>query len=300
MILNDNIRADIVTRVQDGRYYLFVPKYSLSADGDSWESAYQKLIDIKVILPSAASLSDQGPQAGMLNTGTMWSFGKALTIDIMRSFVKLVAVSLLVMETLVLLPHAMGGTWQDASRTLAIRLMPAAYEFWRLAGQLPPTAINEPNSPHSDTHYLPNQTLGFSRSGNGRPYLGLGWAEAEASGTWSVGVKSDLILPLAEPIPGGARLVLAASGFLSQSVPMARALVSVNGIHAGLLEFHSGTDPEWTIEIPPAALAGRKVVTVSFEPEQARSPASLRLSADARELGIMIRWFRLDTSTASQ
>ena len=152
------IDADIISRLVDGRHYLFISRYSLSADGESWDAAYRKLVELHRV---RSALAKQGRFAYAL-TGNNHVHRLpdprgglcGLAIDIVRSFLKLVAVIILSVATLLLLPHMVGRNWLNLSRATAVQLAPITHEFWRLA---PPQSPLPP--PNTGTSCSRNESL---------------------------------------------------------------------------------------------------------------------------------------------
>ena len=144
--------------------------------------------------------------------------------------------------------------------------------------------------------YLPGQVLDFSLGHDtGRPYRTGGWSTTEPWGIWSSAPEARLILPAGRMMGSTLRLRIQAQSFLADALPRQEVEVVVNGQPVGKWEFTTKSPAGERTAVIPAEVTGlHDPLQVDFRVPTAASPASLGMSADARQLGIGLQWLRLD------
>ncbi len=128
-------------------------------------------------------------------------------------------------------------------------------------------AVNEQDSKYRLWH--------ISGAGaQGQQLLGKGWSTPEATGVWTNGPQSTLVLPVTPGQPLH-RLRFLGNYFAGQNA----SEVSINGVALGPIDLqHSLVDI-------PASLANAATLTVTLGHPHAISPKARGLSEDARDLG---------------
>ena len=133
-------------------------------------------------------------------------------------------------------------------------------------------------------------TIDFKNTGNSAPYTVGGWSSSEPWGAWTIGSIASVWMAPKERRP--FKLTVSAHGFVSAG-PMT-ASVRVNNRPVGRLSFNSAQPAaEVSFPIPAEALAER-MLKIDFLIDDPKSPSEVGLSGDVRELGIGVRWIRLD------
>ena len=129
-------------------------------------------------------------------------------------------------------------------------------------------------------------TINFGSNGNSLGYLGGGWARAEDSFTWAVGVESHLLLNLAQE-PREYVLTLNVIPFVHPpSLRAQRVVVSINETTIGVSSVSRPTVLAWRIPAGLARRGERTLVTLSH-PDAAR-PLDVGGSIDDRELAFSV------------
>jgi hypothetical protein len=112
-----------------------------------------------------------------------------------------------------------------------------------------------------------------------------GWSHPEDWGTWSEGASAEISIRLAKPTSEPLVLDMEVMGF-SPDGPLIVG-VEANGHPAGEWEFAGPQAMSLrSVPLPVDATTGMDVVTVTFQINQPRSPASCGRSEDKRLLGI--------------
>ncbi|MFZ1220046.1 MAG: glycosyltransferase [Chthoniobacterales bacterium] len=141
-------------------------------------------------------------------------------------------------------------------------------------------------------------TLDFSALGNGALLLGLGWSNIESWGVWSVGPRSELVLPLEGPLPASLRI--SAHGQVFR--PPRKLRLRIEYDSRVLFEHEAGLLTEAValdlgpIEVPPAISSIKLRIFLNID--HCDSPAELGLNDDIRRLGLGLH--RIDISTLPQ
>jgi hypothetical protein len=157
------------------------------------------------------------------------------------------------------------------------------------------------NAPIDVSPYQPGEVLDFTLSrDNARPYLADGWSITEPWGTWSNGGEARINLPFVPGSGADLRLHVQAQGFLAGALTRQRIEVVVNGHSVAWWDF-TAEDPsgERTAEIPVKVAGSRDPLRVVFRVPTAASPASLGITADARQLGVGVRRLWIDIGGSS-
>ena len=163
------------------------------------------------------------------------------------------------------------------SRRLGIGIAEARLE--PAAGAAATSAVNA-------AAYRLGDTLDFRTNGNVAPYLGSGWAQREAWGTWTDGDIAILRLAPTTKAKGDLVLSIRAFGLIAPQIPRQEVEVRVNGRPAGSWAFDSAGMTDRELRLPAALLDD--ILEIAFVPKNARAPAELGLSPDARRLGMAV------------
>gem|GEM_PF-1703120 len=140
--------------------------------------------------------------------------------------------------------------------------------------------------------------LDFSLWGNGALLLGLGWSNTENWGVWSIGPRSELVLPLKGPLPGAMRISVHGQVFR----PPRRLRLRIEHDSRVLFEHEARIITEAVtldlgpIEVPPGISSMKLRAFLNID--HCDSPAELGLNDDIRRLGLGLH--RIDISTLPQ
>jgi lysophospholipase L1-like esterase len=130
--------------------------------------------------------------------------------------------------------------------------------------------------------------LGDPASGH---YLGRGWGEPEAFFRWTDGPRAEVYFRLD---PGEARVLrLKLAPFVvAGRLDAQRVELALNGRPVATLRLAESTPSEHAVVLPGALLAHANALSLLL-PDR-RSPHSLGLSEDRRELGAAVEWLALE------
>jgi glycosyltransferase involved in cell wall biosynthesis len=141
-------------------------------------------------------------------------------------------------------------------------------------------------------------TVDFSSTGNGALLLGLGWSGIESWGVWSIGPRSELVLPLMGPFGGPLRISV--HGQLFQPPRKFRLRIEHDSLvlfeHEGRLVTDAVALDLGPIKIPTAISSIKLRIFLAIDP--CDSPAELGLNDDIRRLGLGLH--RIDISAAAE
>jgi hypothetical protein len=133
------------------------------------------------------------------------------------------------------------------------------------------------------------QTVDFSANGSSIPFVWAGFSVPEKMGTWTNGKVATLIMKPDSPSLG--QLQLHATGFTAGG-PV-RVSVSINGATVGEMAFDAkSNETAFTFTIPDVARQ-EETLKIDFVISEPKSPASLGLSRDSRELGFMLHSLKI-------
>lgn len=137
--------------------------------------------------------------------------------------------------------------------------------------------------------------LTFIAGGSGIWSLTSGWWTPESWGTWSIGPKATIEVPVAEAIPDGDLDVqIDVNGFVVPSSPTRNVSVSVNGGSEVALSLTIAS-PSQTLHLPinGADLKSAGKLQINFAIANPESPQNLGLAPDARLMGVGVKKLRL-------
>jgi SAM-dependent methyltransferase len=138
------------------------------------------------------------------------------------------------------------------------------------------------------------QKIDFTEDGNARKYQVEGWSHAEAWGTWTEGALARLRIWMREQPNRDLQLTADVQAFLHPEVPKQVVELELNGQPVATWEFDeensSGTR---TAKIPHALACSREKLDIVFKISDPKSPRSLAMSSDYRNLGMFVRWLEL-------
>jgi hypothetical protein len=124
--------------------------------------------------------------------------------------------------------------------------------------------------------------------------LRQGWAPPEAWGTWSVGPRAELALPLEGAPADDLELSIEAIAFPHLPDNLQSIHVNVNGTRIATLQpNYEGYVREGTLGIPGQVAARSNPMKIVFEIARPTSPRALGLSKDERKLGIGLKGLTL-------
>jgi hypothetical protein len=138
--------------------------------------------------------------------------------------------------------------------------------------------------------YRLGTTIDFAASGHASRYQLYGWSLPEASGVWTEGPEAGLVLMLAPPSAGRLELVAVVTPFLAKRHRRLRVDVVANDRQVAEWRFTRGTRAVTErIRLDGMTGGGTTPLVLRFRISKPRSPASLRLSDDRRELGLFFQ-----------
>jgi hypothetical protein len=134
----------------------------------------------------------------------------------------------------------------------------------------------------------------FASSGLSNP--AAGWSGPESWGVWTVGRHASLRSMPVSSAAANSDFVLDANvrAFLPGQGKKLNVDVLANGTNVANWVF-SEVDSKRavTARIPKSVMTGRSTLSLSFDISDPVSPASLRISADSRDLGIGLEWLTI-------
>ena len=161
-----------------------------------------------------------------------------------------------------------------------------------------PRFLAEPNQTEVIALDPANPTvLDFSVAGNCALLLGLGWSGLESWGVWSVGPRSELVLPLTGVGGGSLRIVVHGQLFH----PPRKLRLRIEHESRALFEHEAHITTESVvldlgpIKVPPAIASLKLRVFLAID--HCDSPAELGLSDDIRNIGLGLQ--RIEISALS-
>ena len=122
--------------------------------------------------------------------------------------------------------------------------------------------------------------------------LGVGWADIESWGVWSVNREPSLLFKVHESVSGNLVMNFSWQAFLAKSHPKIQVDVFVNRVKVDRVIFetssaNTNSTQDTSLQFPVKICKDNKsVCEVIFKIETPKSPASLGVSGDVRELGI--------------
>ncbi|GAA5234653.1 hypothetical protein FOZ76_20680 [Verticiella sediminum] len=126
-------------------------------------------------------------------------------------------------------------------------------------------------------------SLSFTEADNGGArYLGLGWSQREAWGTWSDGRHASLLLPLDRSAP--RELLLDVQPLLGENLPAQRVQVRVDG--AEVADFTVTARQTVSLAVPGAPQGGVRMTRVELTLPDAARPVDIGGGEDLRRLGL--------------
>jgi hypothetical protein len=145
----------------------------------------------------------------------------------------------------------------------------------------------------ADLYIRPGARLGFTRGdSSGTRFLkpGQTWGEAGPEGTWTIARSSRFEGVLVGWPPGGLDLEILGSSFVTPEWPSQRVAVAVNGTVIGRIVYRMAEPAPslHRIAVPAAVLGRSGEFTLDFLSDDARSPRSLGVSSDTRDLGLLL------------
>jgi hypothetical protein len=137
-------------------------------------------------------------------------------------------------------------------------------------------------------------TLVDCRTPESDQYLWYGWSGREACCRWSNSRRAAITFSVGETRPD--TLLLKMSPFLVLGrLDAQRVEVALNGQLLKTLELKEAEAKYYSIKLPDNLLKEKNII--GFMLPDAASPASLKISDDARRLGINLEWFELTVDT---
>jgi len=125
-------------------------------------------------------------------------------------------------------------------------------------------------------------------------YLWYGWSGREACCRWSNAGRAAIVFSVDKFRAN--KLLMKLGPFLEPGrVDKQRVLIELNGRHLTTLELKEREAGVYSIEVPETLLREENVLSLSLP--DAVSPTSLKISDDARRLGINLEWLELKTDS---
>jgi hypothetical protein len=138
--------------------------------------------------------------------------------------------------------------------------------------------------------------LDFTSEGWSALYADHGWYAADPGGTWTVGPRAILRLPLARPSAGPLRVKMEVRPFVSPELPNRTVHVKLGGTEVSTWSFRLGEEYQTReIDMPLGAPATGEIV-LTFEIENSISQYALGLSPDWRPLGMSVRSLTIENT----
>ena len=136
-----------------------------------------------------------------------------------------------------------------------------------------------------ETHYKFGSKIQFGKEGNSKEYQGQGWSDPENGATWTNGDNASLLIPIKQP---NSDIVLKAtlSPFVTNNLKAQRVSIIVNNKKIG--QWNVMASEEYQITIPRKYI-NSSVTELNFKLPDAKVPAKLGISADTRNLGILVK-----------
>ena len=141
--------------------------------------------------------------------------------------------------------------------------------------------------------YSPGSPVDFSTKGNSVRYLGNGWGEAEKWGTWTVGDRAEISLPIAAPLGSGAVLSVVVMPYLNSRCPRLRVDVFYGEARIGQWWFKRPGFVTLSVNIAADLISSDTQPRLIFGIPEARSPLDAGESSDPRLLGLGFKSLRL-------
>lgn len=145
--------------------------------------------------------------------------------------------------------------------------------------------IVEPNQIEAiDLDASDGTTLDFSSAGNGALLLGSGWSGIENWGVWSMGPRSELILPLEKQFSGSLRIAIHGQIFHPPRTLRVQVENESRVLHEQEIYLTTEIVAIEACEISRADLS--KKLRIVFIIDHCSSPAEMGLNDDIRKLGL--------------
>ncbi len=157
-----------------------------------------------------------------------------------------------------------------------------------------------PADPTEDRSYRLGEWIHFSsRVGNSAGFLEGEWSHREYFGRWTDGHVADLILqPNSVPkVPLTGRLVLKTVRESPRN-PQLEVEVLVNGSRAARWALTHTGPQAYTFDLPLEVVGSSEPIRITLRITNPRSPMQFGTALDRRQLGIMVRAFRLTTRSS--
>lgn len=135
--------------------------------------------------------------------------------------------------------------------------------------------------------YPSGQELVFGHQGNADRYLLTGFAAPEPWGRWTAGATAQVLLPLAVPLNGAARLDLKIVPFLHPlKHPVCAFSVCINDLVVLQVNETRGETNHYQVVLPEPLFAGCSLLVIGFHAESPARPVDLGMNDDARLIGL--------------
>jgi hypothetical protein len=127
--------------------------------------------------------------------------------------------------------------------------------------------------------------------------FGKGWSRPEDWGTWTDGKVARLTMRLSEATDRD--LLLTFDAYALSRIDHQAVTIYASGAQIGSIDVATGPDKEYRILVPRMAIDQGKL-SLEFHIEAPVSPQDLGPSRDWRDLGVCLRWLRLDPVEGAQ
>lgn len=187
--------------------------------------------------------------------------------------------------------------WHYARAQVGPQFMALAVDGFRLLAQASPDhgfdPYRLPNPGPDELQHVFVDTAAtvwsFTNEGQGRHHAISGWSVAEPWGTWSSGTKAALFFQFDQPPASPLTLEMDAKAFLCATHPHQMVDVMANGQHVATLRFSLEANEATRRFVIPQHVVQKGRLYLELFIHSPRSPYSLGLSDDQRELGLGLK-----------
>ena len=162
------------------------------------------------------------------------------------------------------------------------------------------TLVPQPALLPSLTPLMPDETVGMTLAGAGRPLLGPGWWGPETDGTWTDGHRAALVLPLADGWRGGVAVAVDAFAYPPPSGADGQTVVvSVGGQVVARWTVSSRERGRFKADVPEGLVRAGRLVVLGFALPDAVAPRRADGTREPWLLGIKVRALSVRAITPS-
>ena len=145
-----------------------------------------------------------------------------------------------------------------------------------------------------DPQHPDGSPLDFTAAGTAIDYVGSGWGQPESWGTWTVGQRAEITIPLTAPLEHGGVLVATVVPYLPRRYPTLSATIRYRGRVIGEWSFEREGPTTCSVTIAADLMVDDPRPSFTFDVPDARSPAQAGESMDPRLLALGFQSLRLE------